>query len=52
MVLQQDDLAALEAAGGNSPGGRERPQDDVELAWEMLELARVRDVCVFKTKDH
>jgi tetratricopeptide (TPR) repeat protein len=25
----------------HSPGGRERPDDDIELAWEMLEGARV-----------
>ena len=37
--------AGTAAAGANSPGGRERPQDDVELAWEMLELARV---CLLK----
>lgn len=37
-----------EAVRPNSPGGRERPEDDIELAWEMLEGARV---CYSKQPD-
>lgn len=35
------DAAAAGAVRPTSPGGRERPEDDIELAWEMLEGARV-----------
>eukprot|EP01050_Picozoa_sp_SAG11_P007022 SAG11_NODE_571_length_8451_cov_34.938218_4_plen_354_part_00 len=42
-AAEQDaaDVESLAVAGSTSPGGRERPQDDIELAWEMLELARI-----------
>ena len=41
---EEDDdsgTAAADAVRPTSPGGRERPEDDIELAWEMLEGARV-----------
>lgn len=45
----EEEAAGGEAGGAamagevrpTSPGGRERPEDDIELAWEMLEGARV-----------
>ena len=43
-VGDEDDDGDAAAAGvvrPTSPGGRERPEDDIELAWEMLEGARV-----------
>jgi hypothetical protein len=50
---EQEGGGAAAAAGGGavrptSPGGRERPEDDIELAWEMLEGARV---CYSKQPD-
>ncbi len=38
---EEEDGPAAGVVRPTSPGGRERPEDDIELAWEMLEGARV-----------